>query len=74
MKHVIIFSCRWTDLPNMPTARYNASALCVQSTPDAVLVVGGWDMFSSEAARCAELLIHAAGTSAGVEGACDGAS
>ncbi len=34
----------------MPTARSNASALCVKQTPDAVLVVGG------TAGTCAELL------------------
>ncbi len=48
----------------MPTRRYCASALCVQSRPDAVLVVGGRES-SSEASRCAELLTHTAGASAG---------
>ncbi len=52
----------------MPTRRFDASALCLQSTPDAVLVIGG-DRLLSEAPRCAELLIHTAGTSAGGEGA-----
>ncbi len=51
----------------MPTGKYGASALCVQSRPDAVLVVGGYNR-SPEAPRCAELLIHTAGASEGVEG------
>ncbi len=31
----------WTALPDMPTARWNSSALCVNDAPDVVLVVGG---------------------------------
>ncbi len=66
----LFFPCRWVDLPDMPTGRYDASALCLQSTPDAVLVVGGYDVFSPEAPnRCAELLIHTAGAPGGGEGA-----
>ncbi len=60
----MFFSCRWIDLPNMPTGRYNASALCLQSRPEAVLVVGGHG-FSSEPDRCAELLTHTSGASGG---------
>ncbi len=48
----------------MPTKRYNASALCLQNRPEAVLVVGGNNP-SWGASRCAELLIHTAGASAG---------
>ncbi len=66
----MFFPCRWTDLPEMPTKRFDASALCLQSTPDAVLVVGGRDGLSSEApCRCAELLTHTAGASGGGGGA-----
>ncbi len=67
MQYVITFSCRWTDLANMPTARYDASALCLQCGPEAVLVVAG-DHHSSETPRCAELLTHTAGASGGGEG------
>ncbi len=52
----------------MPTARYSASALCLHSEPEAVLVVGGNDR-SPEVSRCAELLTHRAGTSGGGGGA-----
>ncbi len=62
------FSCRWIELPNMPTGRYDASALCVQSRPEAVLVVGGQNV-SSETSRCAELLTYTAGASGGGGGA-----
>ncbi len=48
----------------MPTGRYDASALCLQSRPEAVLVVVG-DNRSSEVPRCAELLTHTAGASGG---------
>ncbi len=51
----------------MRTRRYDASALCLQSEPEAVLVVGGDDR-SPEAPRSAELLIHKAGASGGGEG------
>ncbi len=61
----LFFHFRWADLPNMPTGRHNASALCLQSRPEAVLVVGGYDSLSPEASRCAELLIHTAGASGG---------
>ncbi len=60
---LLSFFCRWTDLPNMPTGRCFASALCVQSEPEAILVVGGLGL--SEAPLCAELLTHAAGASGG---------
>ncbi len=53
----------------MPTGRWNASALCVQSRPDAVLVVGGRDSSSEAPRRCAELLTHSAGASGGGDGA-----
>ncbi len=70
IQYVIIYiSCRWVDLPNMPTARYCASALCLRARPEAVLVVGGMDIFSSETPRCAELLTHTEGASGGGEGA-----
>ncbi len=49
----------------MPTGRRNASALYLQSRPDAVLVVGGDSGPFSEAPRCAELLTHTAGASGG---------
>ncbi len=63
---LFFFSCRWVDLPNMPTGRHGASALCLQSTPDAVLVAGGFRLHSPEASwRCAELLTHTAGASGG---------
>ncbi len=65
------FFCRWTDLPNMPTGRWRASALCVQSEPEAILVVGGYrnGYFAlQEARRCAELLTHTAGASGGGRG------
>ncbi len=52
-------------LPNMPTGRREASALCVQSEPEAVLVVGGFRSGHPEAYRCAELLTHTAGASGG---------
>ncbi len=53
----------------MPTGRHHASALCLQSTPDAVLVVGGNNALSPEASRpCAELLTRTAGASGGGEG------
>ncbi len=58
---LLSFFCRWTDLPNMPTKRQDASALCVQSEPEAILVVGG----QPQAYRCAELLTHTAGASGG---------
>ncbi len=58
--HCSLFFCRWTDLPNVPTRRSNASALCVQSEPEAILVVGGLD-----GPECAELLTHTAGASGG---------
>ncbi len=61
----LFFFCRWTDLPNMPIGRSSASALCVQSEPEAILVVGG---DSTEASRCAELLTHTAGASGGGRG------
>ncbi len=63
--HCSLFFCRWTDLPNMPTRRQNASALCVQSEPEAILVVGGYRYGQPEAPRCAELLTHTAGASGG---------
>ncbi len=75
--YVITFPCRWIDLPNMPTARYCASALCLRARPEAVLLVGGKDIslpveyddgngvFSSQAPRCAELLTHTSGASGG---------
>ncbi len=54
----------------MPTARYGASALCVQSRPEAVLVVGGYNTSPSEEPhRCAELLTHRTGASEGGESA-----
>ncbi len=50
----------------MPTKRWDASALCMQDGPEAVLVVGGCNSSSSEAPRrCAELLTHTAGASGG---------
>ncbi len=50
----------------MPTRRFDASALCLQSRPEAVLVVGGYKVHSPEAPwRCAELLTHTAGASGG---------
>ncbi len=65
----------------MRTGRYNASALCLQSGPEAVLVVGGRGTFlpvgygdgnglfsSLQAPQRAELLIHKAGAQGG-EGA-----
>ncbi len=61
---LLSFFCRWTDLPNMPTERWRASALCVQSEPEAILVVGGQGG-QSEAPRCAELLTHTAGALGG---------
>ncbi len=60
---LLSFFCRWTDLPNMPTGRLGASALCVQTELEAILVVGGDYFGSREAPRCAELLTHTAGTS-----------
>ncbi len=48
----------------MPTGRYDASALCLQSRPEAVLVVVVNDL-TSEAPRCAELLTHTAGAPRG---------
>ncbi len=64
----LFFFCRWTDLPNMPTERSGASALCVQSEPEAILVVGGDYPFPTEPRRCAELLTHTAGASGGGRG------
>ncbi len=55
----------------MTTASSSASALCLQSRPEAVLVVGG-DDFSSETPRCAELLTHTVGASGGGGGAWQG--
>ncbi len=63
------FLCRWIELPNMPTGRYGASALCVQSRPDAVVVVGGYGFSPEAPSRCAELLTLTAGASGGGEGA-----
>ncbi len=48
----IFFS--WTSLPSLPTARWKASALCVDQTPDVVLVVGGAN--DHNYLNCAELL------------------
>ncbi len=45
-------------LPDMPTARRAASALCVQKCPEAILVVGGAD-YLREAPYSAELLLNA---------------
>ncbi len=53
----------------MPTGRCDASALCLQSRPEAVLVVGGDNAFSSQVSRCAELLIHTAPRGRGGGGA-----
>ncbi len=64
----MFFSCRWIELPEMPTGRYDASALCLRSRPEAVLVVGGGGL-SSEGPRFAELLTHTEGASGGGEGA-----
>ncbi len=61
----LYISCRWTDLPNMPTARYSASALCLQSRPEAILVVGGSEGVSTRKPQYAELLTHTAGASRG---------
>ncbi len=61
---LVFFPFRWSDLPNMPTARSYASALCVQNEPEAILVVGGF-RGPPEAPRCAELLTHTAGASGG---------
>ncbi len=52
----------------MPTGRYNASALCLHSGPEAALVVGGYNSSSPEASRCAELLIHTESASGPGEG------
>ncbi len=49
----VISFCSWTALPNMPTARSGASALCVKQAPDVVLVVGGC---KNKFLNCAELL------------------
>ncbi len=49
----------------MPTGRYDAPALCLQSGPEAILVVGGSGIFSSETLRSAELLTHTSGASGG---------
>ncbi len=57
---LLSFFFRWTELPNMPTGRFDASALCVQSEPEAILVVGGL-----HGPECAELLTHTAGASRG---------
>ncbi len=46
--------CSWTSLPSLPTARWKASALCVDQTPDVVLVVGGAN--GHYYLNCAELL------------------
>ncbi len=51
----------------MPTARSYASALCVQTEPEAILVFGGF-RGPPEAPRCAELLTNTAGASGGVGG------
>ncbi len=48
------FFCSWTTLPSLPTARCKASALCVDQTPDVVLVVGGAN--EHDYLNCAELL------------------
>ncbi len=64
----LFFPCRWIELPEMPTGRYDASALCLRSRPEAVLVVGGGGL-SSEGPQCAELLTHTTRASAGGEGA-----
>ncbi len=42
-------------------AHWEGCAMCLQSRPEAVLVVGGRDFFSLEAPRCAELLTHTGG-------------
>ncbi len=49
----VIPLCSWTALPNLPTARQCASAICVKQTPDVVVVVGG---VNKSRLNCTELL------------------
>lgn len=48
------FFNRWTRLPDMPTKKYCASALCVRNNLDTVLVVGGESGYDIE--RSADVL------------------
>ncbi len=58
----VAYVCRWKTLPNMPSIRHMASALYVDDTSEAILVVRGYG--ANTGAQCyAELLIHTMGQS-----------